>query len=87
LVRAVGRDGCVQRVGAMLTVFFGPTVVRDFDEASTLDAARFGRFFRAALARGVLLPPSPYEAMFVMESHAAVADEAVAALVEAVAAA
>ncbi|CAN5760968.1 glutamate-1-semialdehyde 2,1-aminomutase [soil metagenome] len=84
LATAVGAEGCVQRVGAMLTLFFGLTRVRDFDEASTLDRDRFGRFFRAARANGVLLPPSPFEALFLMEAHAEVAAEAAEALAAAV---
>ncbi len=62
-------DGCVQRVGAMMTVFFGPDRVRSWDEAVTVDRDRFGRFFQSALTGGVLLPPSPFEALFLMQAH------------------
>lgn len=79
--------GCVQRVGAMLTVFFGPTKVQDFDDASHVDRERFSRFFQAALELGVLLPPSPFEALFLMEAHQSVAAEAAEALASAVEAA
>lgn len=88
LTDVLGDSGCVQRVGAMMTVFFGATRVRDFDEASGADRDRFARFFRAALDRGVLVPPSPFEAMFLMEAHEEVASEltdALAAAVEATA--
>lgn len=84
LSTAIGNEGCVQRAGAMMTVFFGPTEVRDFDDAAKLDRERFGRYFRAALERGVLLPPSGFEAMFLMEAHTDVAEEATDALVSAV---
>lgn len=84
LAEAVGPGGCVQRVGAMLTVFFGPAKVENFDQASGLDRQRFSRFFGAALARGVLLPPSPFEAMFLMNSHSEVLDEAASALIGAI---
>lgn len=84
LAAAVGEEGCVQRVGAMMTVFFGPTRVRSWDDAATTDRERFARFFQAALRRGVLLPPSQFEAMFLMESHLGVLDQAVEALVGAV---
>lgn len=84
LTGVLGDSGCVQRVGAMLTVFFGATRVRDFDEASGADRDRFARFFRAALDRGVLVPPSPFEAMFLMEAHEEVASELTDALAAAV---
>ncbi len=79
-----GTSGCVQRVGAMLTVFFGPEQVRNWDDAATVDRDRFARFFRSALRRGVLLPPSQFEAMFLMESHFTVLDEAIEALTAAI---
>ncbi len=84
LIGAVGDGGCVQRVGAMLTVFFGPTRVTSWDDAATVDRDRFGRFFRAAFDAGVLLPPSPFEALFLMDAHRDVLDEAIGALVDAV---
>jgi glutamate-1-semialdehyde 2,1-aminomutase len=76
--------GCVQRVGAMLTIFFGPKRVRSWDDAATVDRDRFARFFRAAYEGGVLIPPSPFEALFLMQSHGGVIGEATTALVEAV---
>ena len=79
-----GIPGCVQRVGAMLTVFFGPDEVTSWDEAVKVDRERFARFFHAAYRRGVLIPPSPFEAMFLMDSHREVADRMVEALVGAV---
>lgn len=81
---ALGDGGCVQRVGGMMTIFFGRTSVRDFDDASTVDGDRFARFFRAALGAGVLIPPSQFEALFLMESHVDVVEEARGALVGAV---
>ena len=79
-----GIDGTVQRVGAMLTVFFGPSTVRSWDDAVTLDRDRFARFFNGALSRGVLLPPSPFEAMFLMDAHADVLETAASALESAI---
>ena len=40
-----------------------------YDEAATCDGAAFGRFFHAALAGGVNLAPSQFEAMFVSLAH------------------
>ena len=76
--------GCVQRVGAMLTVFFGPSEVLSWEEASTVDRDRFARFFHAAYRSGVLLPPSPFEALFLMRAHGPVIDRAGEVLVAAI---
>jgi glutamate-1-semialdehyde 2,1-aminomutase len=71
----------------MMTVFFGPSQVRNWEEADTVDRDRFNRFFHAAYDGGVLVPPSPFEAMFFMRAHRDVIDEAVATLVGAIRAA
>ena len=76
--------GTVQRVGAMLTVFFGPTTVRSWDDAATVDRERFARFFHGALRRGLMLPPSPFEAMFLMDAHTDVLETAASALESAI---
>jgi len=79
-----GISGCVQRAGAMFTVFFGPEEVRSWDDAAKVDRERFSRFFHAALDGGVLLPPSPFEALFLMRAHRDVLIEATEILVAAV---
>jgi len=70
LLDAMGsRPGCIQRVGSMLTIFFGPTSVRDLEGAMTCDTGRFGRFFGALIEEGVWIPPSQFEAWFVSLAH------------------
>ena len=59
----------VNRVGSMMTWFFTPQPVTDYASAKRSDTARFGRFFHAMLERGVYLPPSQFEAMFVSAVH------------------
>jgi glutamate-1-semialdehyde 2,1-aminomutase len=71
----------------MMTLFFGPTEVRSWDDASTVDRARFSRFFHAAHEAGVLVPPSPFEALFLMRAHRAIVTAATKTLVEAIGAA
>ena len=61
--------GCVNRVGSMLTLFFGAERVRDHAEARRADTAAFARFFHGMLAEGVYLPPSQFEAMFLSLAH------------------
>ncbi|WP_435008095.1 glutamate-1-semialdehyde 2,1-aminomutase [Tundrisphaera lichenicola] len=59
----------VQRVGSMLTLFFHPGPVWDYEDAKRSDTALFGRFFWEMLARGVYLPCSQFEAAFVSSAH------------------
>jgi glutamate-1-semialdehyde 2,1-aminomutase len=63
------QPGCVNRAGSLLTMFLGPQSVRDADEARTSDSAKFARFFHAMLERGINLPPSQFEAMFLSTAH------------------
>jgi glutamate-1-semialdehyde 2,1-aminomutase len=67
--RASGAAVQVNRVGSMLTVFFSSDPVLDAASARRCDTKRFGRFFHAMLDRGVYLPPSQFEAMFVSVAH------------------
>jgi glutamate-1-semialdehyde 2,1-aminomutase len=59
----------VNRVGSMLTAFFTATPVVDYATAKTSDTARYARFHRAMLDRGVYLAPSQFEAAFVSLAH------------------
>jgi glutamate-1-semialdehyde 2,1-aminomutase len=59
----------VNRVGSMLTVFFTAEPVTDFASARRSDTERYAAFFRQMLARGIFLPPSQFEAMFVSLAH------------------
>lgn len=59
----------LNRVGSMLTLFFCAGPVTDYASAKSADTARFGAFFRKMRDRGVFLPPSQFEAMFVSLAH------------------
>ncbi len=72
LLRAAEQAGAavaIGRVGSMLTVFFRHAAPTNYAEAATSDTARFARFHRALLDRGVMLPPSQFEAWFVSLAH------------------
>jgi len=66
---AADRRIAIARVGSLLTVFFRPELPTDAAGAMTADRAAFARFFGAMLDRGVLLPPSQFEAWFVSMAH------------------
>jgi glutamate-1-semialdehyde 2,1-aminomutase len=55
----------------MLTLFFNPEPVRDYESACQSDASRFARFFWAMMDRGVYLPCSQFEAAFLSAAHTA----------------
>ena len=59
----------VNRIGAMFTFFFTDQPVTDWESAKRSDTARFGRFFRAMLDRGIYLAPSQFEAAFLSAAH------------------
>jgi glutamate-1-semialdehyde 2,1-aminomutase len=65
----VGVVGAVSHAGGMWGLFLGIPEARHWDDVAGLDRDLFARFFHAALRRGVLLPPSPFESWFLMESH------------------
>jgi len=59
----------VNRAGSLLTMFFTGEEVVDFESASRSDTRRYARFHAGMLARGVFLPPSQFEALFVSAAH------------------
>jgi glutamate-1-semialdehyde 2,1-aminomutase len=64
-----GISGQVNLAGSSLTLFFTTGPVRNYGDAKKSDTARFGAFFRGMLDRGVLLPPSQFEGLFVSAAH------------------
>jgi glutamate-1-semialdehyde 2,1-aminomutase len=59
----------VQRVASLLTLFFTDREVQNEDDAKTSDRERFALFHAAMLRRGVLLPPSQFECLFLSLAH------------------
>jgi glutamate-1-semialdehyde 2,1-aminomutase len=70
LRRAAGdRAVRVASVPGLLTVFFSPEPVRDFEGAAACDTEAYGRFCRALLDRGIYPPASQFEAWFPSLAH------------------
>src|SRR5580693_2518638 len=61
--------GQVNVAGSLLTLFFCDQPIQNYADAKKSDTARFGKFFQAMLERGIFLPPSQYEALFVSAAH------------------
>jgi glutamate-1-semialdehyde 2,1-aminomutase len=55
--------------GSMWGLYFTPGPVRNYADARQSDTALFARWHKAALARGVFLAPSAFEAGFVSAAH------------------
>jgi glutamate-1-semialdehyde 2,1-aminomutase len=68
-LRESGVSGQVNVSGSMLTLFFAGDSVVNYADAKKSDIARFAAFFREMLSRGVFLPPSQFEALFVSAAH------------------
>ncbi len=63
-LKKLGLNYAINRVGAMLCMFFTECQVVDFASVNTVDLERFTRYFWASLQRGIYLAPSQYECMF-----------------------
>ncbi len=55
----------LNRVGSMMTAFFTPDPVTDFDSAMKADTEKYGRHFCNMLDQGIWLAPSQFEAAFI----------------------
>lgn len=64
-----GVEGCVQRVGSMITLFFQRGPVRDWSDADRSDRGRFATFHAKLLEQGIYWPPSQFEAAFLSGAH------------------
>lgn len=67
--RNAGIPLTVNRVGSMLTAFFTDCPVTDYVSAKAADTKRYAQFFHKMLEKGVYLPPSQFEAMFLSLAH------------------
>jgi len=53
----------------MMTLFFNPDPVTDWDVAAKCDKDRFAKYFWGLVDRGVYMPCSQYEALFISAAH------------------
>ena len=84
---AAGVPHVVQSAGSLFSVFLGAEVtagVPDYETAARQDARAYAAFFHAMRERGVLLPPSAFEAWFLTAAHD---DRALSAILDALPAA
>jgi len=67
--KAAGVPVCQTRVGSLCCTFFTDRPVSDVASARSSDTARYARFFRSMLSKGVYLAPSQFEAAFLSLAH------------------
>lgn len=67
--RRAGIPVQLNRVGGAFTLFFSERPIRNFADTEVADSHLYGLFFQELVRRGVLLPPSKYEAWFVQAPH------------------
>ncbi len=71
--RARGVPLQTPQVASMFSFYFSEEPVVDYATAIASDSGRFRKVFHAALAGGVYLPPSAFEACFISTAHAGAA--------------
>jgi glutamate-1-semialdehyde 2,1-aminomutase len=64
-----GHTACGGQISAMFGFFFTAGPVHNYDDAKKSDTAKFGRFHRGMLERGIYLAPSQFEAGFTSLAH------------------
>jgi len=64
-----GIPASISRFHSMLTLFFNPTPVTDWDTASRCDTRRYGRYFWGMIDRGIYMPCSQFEVLFISTAH------------------
>ena len=69
ILSAKGLQFSINRVGSLLSVFFGVDEVNNYEDAGKADRSVFNSFFSNMLERGVYLAPSAFEAWFVSAAH------------------
>jgi glutamate-1-semialdehyde 2,1-aminomutase len=69
VIRDYAIRATVNRVGSMLTLFFGVDSVASVDDARRCDRQKYAKFFHAMLKHGIYLPPAPFEAWFISLAH------------------
>ncbi|HEV3338982.1 MAG TPA: glutamate-1-semialdehyde 2,1-aminomutase [Pirellulales bacterium] len=67
--RQAGVPHALARVGSMLTLFFHPGPVSNWTQASRCDTKRFAHYFWGLIDRGIYMPCSQFEALFISAAH------------------
>lgn len=66
---AAGLTHQMSRVGSMMTLFFAPQPVHNWADADRCDRAAYAKYFWGMIQRGIYLPCSQFEALFLSRTH------------------
>ena len=72
LLTAASRAGVgvqINRIGSMLTVYFADAPIRNLSQAKASRRDRFAQWANVLREQGILVPPSPFEALFLSAAH------------------
>jgi glutamate-1-semialdehyde 2,1-aminomutase len=69
IAKETGHAACGGQISAMFGLFFTSGPVHNYEDAKKSDTAKFGRFHRGMLERGIYLAPSQFEAGFTSFAH------------------
>lgn len=64
-----GIEHQLQRVGSMMTLFFGGDPVFGWEQAGACNRDRFAKYFWGMIQQGVYMPCSQFEALFFSNTH------------------
>ena len=69
VAKETGHQVCGGQISGMFGMFFNAGPVHSYDDAKNSDTAKFGRYHRGMLERGIYLAPSQFEAGFTSIAH------------------
>lgn len=75
IAEETGIDICIQRIGSMIGLFFlkngveKPTIDNYDDVKNLASPEKYSRFFNLVIEKGIYIPPSAFETIFVSTAH------------------
>ena len=69
LFETYGIAATISRIEGMFCVFFTKEKVKSYEDIMAADTKAYQRFFEGMMKRGILLPPSQFEAWFLSTAH------------------
>ncbi|MDD3368313.1 MAG: glutamate-1-semialdehyde 2,1-aminomutase [Lachnospiraceae bacterium] len=67
--KAAGEKVSVNQIGSLMSIFFTPGGVTNYEEAVGSDLSRYTDYFGYMLDHGIYIAPSQFEALFVSDAH------------------